>query len=156
MTSVFSFLIVMLAVIFWGIRVAVAICYTVGTNIGIEPINLNIEIVLLFITLICFIFIFKRNIFGALVYFLCNGMYFGTDLYNRIVFILSGQALNIQLLPIILSFFGILIPFLIVMDIFLNREGVGKDHDERTDWFFDNQDFDRKHDERADENQYRF
>lgn len=156
MTSVFSYLVMMLATLFWGSRVVIAVCYTLGTDIGIEPMNPNMEIALLFVTLVCFIFIFKRNIFGALVYFLANGLYFGNDLYNRIVFITSGQAVRIQFLPLILSFLGIFIPFLVVMDIFLNKEGKGKESDGKTDWFFNNEDFDRKLDERADKNQYKF
>ena len=156
MTSVFSILLILFACLFWVSRVVIAICYTLGTNIGIVPVNYTLEIILLFVSLFCLVLVIKRNIFGALVYFLAYGIYFGDDLYNKILFIQSGYVSKVNYLPLIIPILGILIPFLIVLDIFINKEGKGKETDKKTDWFYTNKDFDRKHDERADLNQYKF
>ena len=74
MTSIFSYLIIMLAGLFWVGRVTISICYSLETDIGIVPVNNTIETILLFVALVCLIFIIKRNIFGALVYFISYGL----------------------------------------------------------------------------------
>ena len=59
-------------------------------------------------------------------------------------------------LTLFVSFIGVLIPFLTVMDIFLNKNRAGAAKDKKTDWFYKNKDYDRQYDERADRNQYKF
>ncbi len=156
MTSMFSYLITMFGGIFWLVRVVVAIAYSMDINFPITPLNFNTEIILLFITLICMIFIIKRNIIGALVYFVAYGLYFGTDVYNEVMNIINGQPIISDYLTLFVSFLGVLIPFLTVMDIFLNKDRTGTARDKKTDWFYKNKDYDRQYDDRADRNQYKF
>lgn len=156
MASMFSYLITMLGGVFWIIRTVITVCYTMEKDIGIVPLNPTIEIILLFLTIVFLIFIVKRNIFGALAYFVAYGLYFGDDLYQGIMKISSGDTEMLNYVSLFLSFIGVLIPFLTVMDIFLNKERKGSTKDEKTDWFFTNKEYDRKHDDRADENQYKF
>ncbi len=156
MTSLFSYLITMFAGIFWILRIIIAITYNLGIDIGITPLNFNIEIILLFVTLFCMVFIIKRNIFGALIYFVCYALYFGADLYNGIIKIMNGEVDIASYGSLILSFLGVLIPFLTVMDIFLNKDRKGSNKDKKTDWFYTNKKYERQFDERADKNQYKF
>ena len=156
MTSVFSYLIIMMACIFWIIRVVITVCFSLDVDIGIAPLNSSIEIILLFVTLICIVFIIKRKIFGAIVYLLANGLYFGDDVFFGIKGIIDGQADSSNYISLVLSIIGIIIPVLIVLDIFFNKEGNGKTTDKKTDWFYKNKQFDRDFDERADRNQYKF
>lgn len=156
MTSMFSLLITMFGGMFWLLRVVVAITYSMSIDFPITPLNFTTEIILLFVTLICMVFIVKRNIIGALVYFVVYGLYFGTDLYNNVTNIINGQAIVADYLSLFISFLGVLIPFLIVMDIFLNKEGKGSTKDKKTDWFYTNEEYTRKLDERSDKNQYKF
>lgn len=156
MTSMFSYLITMFGGIFWLFRLFVTLADTMGWNFPIQPLNFTAELILLFATLICMIFIIKRNIIGALVYFACYGIYFGTDLYEGIKGIVQGQAIASDYLSLFVSFLGVLIPFLTVMDIFLNKERTNSGKDKKTDWFYRNKDYDRQYDERADRNQYKF
>jgi hypothetical protein len=86
------------------------------------PLDFNTEIVLLFVTIIAMLLIIKRNIIGALVYFVTYGWYFGNDLYNSVMNIINGQTGVIDYLSVFISSIGVLIPFLTVMDIFLNKE----------------------------------
>lgn len=156
MTSMFSYLITMFGGIFWLLRLVIAVTYTMSIDIGIEPLDFNIEVILLFVTLICMVLIIKRNIIGALIYFMAYGMYFGTDLYNGIVNIINEQVGFVDYVSLLLSFIGVLIPFLTVMDIFLNKDRKGSTRDKKTDWFYTNKEYERKIDERADQNQYKF
>ncbi len=156
MTSLSSYLITSFAGMFWLSRVVISLCYTLGADIGIKPLNSTIEITLLFVTLICIVFIIKRNIFGALVYFVVYGLYFGNDFYQGIVKVINEESGMTNYVTLLLSFLGILIPFFTVMDIFLNKDRNGMVKDKKTDWFYNNKAFDRKHDNRVDENQYKF
>ena len=155
MTSMFSILITIFGGMFWLFRLVVATTYTMSIDFGIAPLDINIEIVLLFVTLFCMILIIKRSIIGALIYFVSYGLYFGTDLYNGIINIMNGQTGVMDYTSLFISFLGVLIPFLTVMDIFLNKERKGSTKDKKTDWFYKNEKFDRNLDERADKNNYR-
>lgn len=156
MTSVFSYLITMFGGMFWIFRAIVAVTYSLSIDFPVTPLNFTIEIILLFATLVCMIFIIKRNIIGALVYFVSYGFYFGTDLYNGVMSIINGQPIVSDYLTLFVSFLGVLIPFLTVMDIFLNKNRSGAAKDKKTDWFYKNKDYDRQYDDRADRNQYKF
>lgn len=156
MTSLFSYLITMFAAMFWLFRLVVATTYTMSIDFGIVPLDNNMEILLLFVTLFCMIFIIKRNIIGALVYFVAYGLYFGTDLYNQVMLIINGEAGMMDYTALLISCIGVIIPFLTVMDIFLNKDRKGSVRDKKTDWFYTNKEYERKLDERADKNQYKF
>lgn len=156
MTSMFSWLITISGGMFWIFRVIVAVTYSMSIDFPITPLNFTTEIILLFVTLICMILIVKRNIIGALIYFIGYGLYFGNDLYNGVINIINGQIGGTDYFSLFISLLGILIPFLIVMDIFLNKEGKGSTKNKKTDWFYTNEEYTRKLDERADKNQYKF
>lgn len=156
MTSLFSYMITMFGGLFWLLRVVVAVTYTVEVDFPIVPLDFTAEIILLFITIIAMVLIIKRNIIGALIYFVTYGWYFGNDLYNNVMNIINGQPIVSDYLSVFISFIGVLIPFLTVMDIFLNKERKGSTKDKKTDWFYENEEYTRKLDERADQNQYKF
>ena len=156
MTSLFSYLITMFAVMFWTFRVVVAVTYTASMDFGIMPLDINMEIIVLFVTLFSLILIVKRNIIGALIYFIAYGLYFGTDLYNGVINIMNGQTGVMDYTSLFLSFIGVLIPVLTVFDIFFNKERKGSTKNKKTDWFYTNKEYERKFDERADRNQYKF
>ena len=156
MIGVFSYLITMIAGLFWIFRIVVAVTCSLGVKFLIVPFNLNIEIGLLFLSLICFVFIVKRNIIGALVYFVGYGLYFGNDLYDKIPQLIQGKLGVSSYFPLFISFLGVLIPFLIVLDIFFNRDRTGEIKDRKTDWYYKNKQYDRDLDDRADKNEYKF
>ena len=156
MTSLFSYMITTFGGLFWLLRLVVAITYTLEVDFPIVPLDFNTEIILLFVTIIAMVLIIKRNIIGALVYFVAYGLYFGNDLYNNVINIINGQALGADYLSVFISFIGVVIPFLTLMDILLNKERKGSTKDKKTDWFYENEEYTRKLDERADKNQYKF
>ncbi len=63
MKSVFSWFITSMAVVFWIFRVIITIMETIRIDFIITPIDTNIEITLLFITIPCIILILKKKYF---------------------------------------------------------------------------------------------
>ena len=153
--SMFSLLIALFAVIFWILRVAVAFTASMGIEFMLEPLNLQVEIALTFVTFICIIFIFKRSLIGALVYLLSNLGYYGVYLYNIIV--KTEEIVVVDYFNILVSILGILISLIVFIDVGMSQSSKKTtSKTKKTDWFFQNEQFDRKYDDRADRNQYKF
>lgn len=156
MKSVGSYLLVFFMVMFWLFRIIVAFTATMGLNFAFEPLNQNIEIILLFVTMLCLILIVKRKLIGAIIYLIGYGMYFGVDIYNIVTKIMNGASIEItQYASILISFIGIILPIFILFELLLDKNRKAHPVDKKTDWFYANEQFDRKMDERADKNNYR-
>jgi hypothetical protein len=157
MKNLSTWLLVMFMVMFWVFRMIVAITYELGIDFGgIVPLNMNLEIILLFVVLLAMVLIIKRKIIGALIYLLGYGMYFGVDLYNNVMLILEGQELAIMTyLNTFVSLIGMVIPIAVLFDLLADKNRKAHPVDKKTDWFYKNEDYDRKLDERADKNNYR-
>ena len=156
-----TWMLVMFMVMFWVFRIIVAFTYELGTDFGgIEPFNQTMEIILLFVVLLCMILIVKRKLIGALIYLLAYGMYFGSNLVTGISTIVTANT-EITLSEIglylntFISLIGIAIPVAILFDLLLDKNRKANPKDKKTDWFFKNEKFDRKLDDRADKNNYR-
>jgi len=162
MFSLFSYLITFLGVLFWFFRAIVCLQATRQIDFIIVPLNLNLEIALLFATVPCFILIFKRNLIGATVYFGMYGAYFGTALYGAYeAYMNMGEVTvaNTAVVPntvnLIVCGLGVVIPLLTFIDILLNKNRYNFNGDRKTDWYYKNKEYDREHDKRDDTNQYR-
>ena len=150
MIGLISYLISFLGILFWLLRVAVAFCATMEIDFPVKPMNLNLELVVLFISIPCFALILKRHLGGAFVYFITFAFYFGNDLYNNLTGVSSASPLTI-----LMDIFGVILPLLSLIDIAINRGRFGKAEDKKTVWFYGNKEYDREFDERADRNNYR-
>lgn len=156
-----TWILVMFMAMFWVLRIIIAFSYELGGSFGgIEPFNQTMEIILLFVVLACMILVVKRKMIGALIYLLAYGMYFGTSLVNGIITITSStveiSASNMgSYLATFVSLIGIAIPVAVLFDLLLDRNRKANPKDKKTDWFYKNEQFDRKMDERADKNNYR-
>ena len=155
MKNLTSYLFVMFMVMFWVFRIIVAFCYNLGVNFVAQPTDLTFEIILLFLTFIAIILVIKRSMLGALIYLVGNGLYFGTTIFNILTRLGENGTLT-EYSNLIFSAIGIILPILVLFDLLLDKNR--KDHpvDKKTDWFYKNKDFDRKFDERADRNEYKF
>ena len=96
------------------------------------PLNINMEIPLLFIALLCMILVVKRKIIGALLYLLSYGMYFGVDVVNNIQNILSAMEGSLDInayMNLFMSFIGVILPISVMFDLLLdkNRKAHPKD-----------------------------
>ena len=154
-----TWMLVMFMVLFWLLRILIALAYELKWNFaGLVPLNQSMEIALLFVFLLCLILIVKRKMIGALLYLLTYGMYFGTNVTSNIQTILdvaNGTTDISQYLNLFMSVIGIILPIAVLLDLLWDRERKENPKDKKTDWFYKNQKFDRKMDERADKNNYR-
>ena len=150
-------------VMFWAFRVIVTLMAQLNQDFGgIVPINETLEIILLFVTLVCIILVVKRKLVGALIYLLIYGLYFGTDVFNGISMMISNSSsASASTLPatsflnLFVSFIGVILPIAVLLDMLVDKGRKNHPKDKKTDWFYTNEQFDRKLDDRADKNNYR-
>ncbi len=153
MKNLTTYLLVIFMVMFWIFRIIVAVCYNLGIDFIAQPMDLNFEVILLFLTFVSVILVIKRSMLGAIIYLIGNGLYFGTNIFNAIN-AQTGSMLNYM--DILFSFIGIILPILVLFDILLDKNRKAHPVDKKTDWFYKNKEYDRQFDERADRNEYKF
>ena len=154
-----TWMLVMFMIMFWVLRIIVAVSAELNWSFGgLEPLNQQMEIILLFVVLVCIILVVKRKILGALLYLLVYGMYFGTTLVDGVkVMIENSYDLTdvSTYLNVFIALIGIALPVAVLMDLLLDKGRKANPKDKKTDWFYKNEKFDRNLDERADKNNYR-
>lgn len=158
MKSFASWLLAFFMVMYWVFRVIVTLSAQYGGDFGgFIVFDNTIEIVLLFVSLLCFILVVKRIIWGGLIYLGGYGFYFGTYIYQNFIPALSSEEpVDMVILQnTIVAIIGLILGLCIVLNIALEKAKLKHFSDNKTDWYFNNKDYDRKLDERADKNQYR-
>lgn len=155
MTSLFSYLLTFLAIIFWAFRAVVTVMYQLDNPLFAQPSNVTFEIIVLFATLPCLIGVVKRNIVFAAAYLGLYATYFGNTLYYVIQNASDVGITLINSADMLCTVIGIIIPLLTFFDILLNKHRTLGNGAKKEDWFYANEEYDRKFDERADRNQYR-
>lgn len=155
MRSMSSYLMLIFMVMFWVFRLIVAFTTSIGVDIGFVAMDMNKEIILLFVTLVCILLVGKRKLLGGIIYVVAYGMYFGVDLYNTVVLLLNGTAGITDYSRAFASLMGVAIPIAVLFSLLVDKNRTAHPVDKKTDWFYKNEEFDRKLDERADKNQYR-
>ena len=155
MKNLTSYLFVMFMGMFWVFRIIVAFCYNIGVDFVTVPYDLSYEIVLLFLTLIAMTLVIKRMMIGGVIYLIGYGLYFGTILFSLLPSIINGTGIQ-NYIDLIIALLGIILPLLVFFDLLLDRNRREHPVDKKTDWFYKNEEYDRKFDERADRNEYKF
>lgn len=158
MISVTSWLLAFFTAIFWFFRIVVTIANQYGNDFGgFIVFNTTIEIAVIFITLACFLLILRRNIWGAIVYLASYCIYFGSYIFSSFIpTFISGESLDMIIIQnSIIALLGIILALCTVLDIVVQKTKAKHFTDNKTDWYFNNEKYDRKMDERADKNQYR-
>ena len=148
-----NWMIAMFMIMYWGFRVVVAYQAANYAEFFVQPINLTVEIILLFVTVVCIILVFKRKLIGGIIYFLSYLAYFGTDLFKAIMPVFSGGDVSADYMTAFTSFLAIVLSFAVLLDLAVDKGR--KPKDKKTDWFYTNKDYDRQYDDRADRNNYR-
>lgn len=150
MKNMSSYLLVMFMVLFWIFRIVAAGATTFGIDIGIPIIEFNFEIILIFVTLVCIILVVKRNIIGSIIYLVMHGYYFGVNLFQTLL----GNT-TFDYMGTIISFIGVILPVVLLFEMLFDKNRKTHYKDGKTDWYYNNEQYDRKYDERADRNNYR-
>lgn len=155
MMTLFSYMLTIWGIIFWMFRAVVTAMYTSGADFFVKPLHVGFEIALIFATIPCMIFVLKRNIIGAACYLGIYVSYFGTAIYNSINSV-ADQLTVANSMDLLLSIFGIIIPVLTFLDVWLNKHRKSVfSRKKSTDWYYNNDKYTREYDERADKNQYK-
>lgn len=153
-----TWMLVMFMVMFWILRIIIAAAAGLNMDFGgLIPLNQEMEIILLFVVLVCIVLVVKRKMIGGLLYLLAYGMYFGVDLINHAQNLLvAAESMNIETyLNLFMSVIGMIIPIAVLLDLLADKGRKNHPKDKKTDWFYANEQFDRKLDDRADKNNYR-
>ena len=152
-----TWLLVCFMVMFWVFRIMVALMAQLHQDFFITPFDLTIEIILLFVVLLCLVLIVKRKMAGALIYLVAYGMYFGSDITTKLTALFedASQLSVSDYTALMISLIGIIIPVAIVLDLLADKNRKAHPKDKKTDWFYKNEQYDRKLDDRADKNNYR-
>lgn len=159
MKNLSTWLLAMFMAMFTGFRVLVTITNQQGAPFGGLVIeNITLEIALIFLTLLCLILVIKRKVLGAIIYVVSYGFYYGVGLFNTIYGILvEGETFNLSSsLELLVTAIGVLLPLMVLFDTLVDKTRKINPVDKKTDWFYKNEQFDRKFDERADRNEYKF
>ena len=157
MKNLSTYLVVMFMIMYWIFRIVLAVTNTIGIDMGITIPNYNMEIALLFITIVSIVLVIKRNIIGSLLYLLSYALYFGTPLFNGIMAVVSSDGsfdIN-SYTTLFVNALGIVIPLFVLFEMLIEKNRMAHPVDKKTDWFYKNEEFDRKLDDRADKNNYR-
>lgn len=151
-----TWMLVMFMAMFWVFRVIVALLPEFGTTLGsIVPLNNQVEIILSFVVLACIVLVVKRKIVGGLIYLAAYGMYFGVDFFNNIGQVINGSTSMETTVNALISFIAIALAVFVLLDLIFDKSRKNTPKDKKTDWFYNNEKFDRELDERADKNNYR-
>lgn len=149
-----SYLYSMFAILFWLFRLVVCFAPSVNWSLPFISTNPIIEIILLFISVLGLIGIFKRNTFLTAIYLASFFAYYGYEIYTII-----GNKLdvfsNVQITNLVIYIVGLLIALLNFLDVLFNKERKGSTKNKNLDWYYDKGKFEREIDERADKNRYR-
>lgn len=149
-----NWMIAIFMIMYWGFRIVVAYMASNYSEFFVQPINLTVEIILLFITVICVVLVFKRNIIGGIIYFISYFAYFGMDLIKCVIPVFKGEVAGVSdYMGAFTSLIAIVLAFAVLIDLTVDKGR--KPKDKKTDWFYTNKDYERELDERADKNNYR-
>lgn len=157
MKNLISWFIAIWLVFFWGFRIAVTISEQYGNSFGgFIVFDKTLEIILLFVSLLCFILIFKRKLSGIIIYLVGYGFYFGKYIFLTGIPALMSEQFDMAVVQnMAVAVIGILLGFFELFDMLIERAKKKNYSDNKTDWFFKNKKYERQYDERADKNQYK-
>ena len=155
MRTMGNYLIIMFSVMLFIFRLIVVFAATLGIKFIVEPISISYEMILLFIMLICIILMSKNKLSGAIVLVISSLAYYGPSLLEQITYMSSNSISLETAMQLIVSVICIIIPVFAFFIIAFAKEQEKRPVDKKTDFFYKNEAYDRKYDERADKNNYR-
>lgn len=150
-----TWMIIALDVIFWLLRIIAAYTYAMGIDFMIQPIDMNMEITMIFVALLAFILIVKRKFLGTVIYMIGYFGYFGVALFNNLQQMMTVGGMIDDYISVLFSLIGVALPLFTFLDLLLDKNRQLHPTDKKTDWFYRNKKYDMQKDERVDKNNYR-
>lgn len=152
MKTTSNYLIILFSVMLFIFRLVVVFTTTMGIEFIIKTDNVNLEIGLLFIMLLSVILISKNKLSGAILFLISSFGCYGPGLIKNLH---NGMNNPDALLEVVISFVCLLVPIFAFFIIAAAKKQEIKPVDAKTDFFYKNEAYDRKYDDRADKNNYR-
>lgn len=149
-----SYLFSIFAVFFWLFRLVVTFAPNINWNLPFTSPNQTIEIILLFISVLGLIGIFKRKTFLTAIYLAAFFAYYGYEM-SVIISNSTGEFSTSDIKLLLIYGLGILIALINFLDVLLNKERKGSTKNQNIDWYYEEGKFERDIDERTDRNKYR-
>lgn len=150
-----TWMILSIDVIFWLLRIVAAYTYSMGMDFMIKPIDLNMEIIMIFVALLSFILIAKRKFLGSVIYMIGYFGYFGVELFKNMQQMLTVGGMIDDYISVFFSLIGVALPLFTFFDLLLDKNRQLHPTDKKTDWFYKDKKYDMQKDEREDKNNYR-
>lgn len=150
-----TWMILSLDVIFWLLRVVAAYTSSMGMEFMVQPIDLNMEVIMIFVALLSFILIIKRKFLGAIIYIIGYFGYFGVALFKNIQQMITVGGMIDDYMTVFFSLIGVALPIFTFLDLLLDKNRQLHPTDKKTDWFYTNKKYDMQKDDREDKNNYR-
>lgn len=150
-----TWMILSLDVIFWLLRIIAAYTYAMGIDFMIQPIDMNLEITMIFVALLAFILIAKRKFLGSVIYMIGYFGYFGVELFKNLQQMMNVSGMINDYMSVLFSLIGITLPIFTFVDLLLDKNRQLHPKDKKTDWFYGNKKYDMEKDKREDRNNYR-
>ena len=151
MKTLANYLVAIFMVMYWIFRIVVTYMYDTGKAFVTQPLNEPIEIVLLFVTLLCIILFVKRIKYGGVLYIATYYGYFGVDLFNHLKKMFDTYTFDIDSINgVIWSAVAVILATVVMIDLLYDN--VRTPDQKNTDWYYNNKDYDREYDPRADRN----
>lgn len=150
-----TWMILSIDVIFWLLRIVAAYTYSMGMDFMIKPIDLNMEIIMIFVALLSFILIAKRKFLGSVIYMIGYFGYFGVELFKNMQQMLTVGGMINDYISVFFSLIGVALPLFTFFDLLLDKNRQLHPTDKKTDWFYKDKKYDMQKDEREDKNNYR-
>lgn len=155
MRTMSHYLIIMLSAMLFIFRLVVVFTTVLGIEFIVQSINVNYEIAFLLIMLVSIILMTKSKLTGAIIFVASSLAYYGPTLLNQLTY-LSSNTISIEVaMQIVISLVCVIIPIFAFFIIAFAKQQEKKPVDKKTDFFYKNEAYDRKYDERADKNNYR-
>lgn len=150
-----TWMVLSLDVMFWILRIIAALTDTMAIDFMIKPIDMNMEIIMIFVALVSFVLIAKRKFLGAIIYMIGYFGYFGIALVTNLQkMTTTGGSVN-DYGTVMFYLVGVALPIFTFLDLLLDKNRQLHPTDKKTDWFYKDEKYDMKKDERADKNNYR-
>ena len=155
MRTMSNYLIIMLSIMLFIFRLIVVFTTTMGIEFAVTSLNVNLEIGLLFVMLICIILISRNKLSGAVILTVSSIAYYGADILQKFNYVSQNNVSIDVAMELIISVVCVIIPIFAFFIIAFAKEQEKRPVDKKTDFFYKTDRYDRKYDERADKNNYR-
>lgn len=149
------YLIIMFMVMLLIFRFVVLFTTVLGIDFPITVANENFEIVMILISLVCIILFTKTKLVGGIIYLASSFVYYGPEFIDLLPTAMNGTISMDMAIQIIVLLIELVIPIFALFILIYDKKQEIDPVDQKTDFFYKGNQYDRKYDDRADKNNYR-